>query len=566
MNILGISCFYHDSAACLVKQGKIVAAGHEERFSRVKHDNAFPLGAVNYCLQEGRIDVSDIDAVVFYEKPFLKFERIIKNQMLSWPRGARNFPTLVNSWLGLKIKMPTVVKKQIGYTGPIYFTKHHEAHGASTYYCSPFNKATIVTLDGVGEWATSSVALGEGNTISTLQEIHYPNSLGLFYSGFTSYLGFKVNDGEYKVMGLAPYGKPKYKDQIFNNVIELHSDGSFTLNLDYFSFMHGDKTINEGSFERLFNLPVRTKKDQLTQTHKDIAASVQCVLEDVVQQMVKNAVSMTGEKKVCLAGGVALNCVSNSKLLLNGIADEMFVFPSPGDSGGAVGAALYTWHCLADPPERSEAIRDIYWGPEYGNKEISSFLKRLSLEYEYLNDDMIFNRVAQMIADQKIIGWFQGRMEFGPRALGNRSILADPRNKENWLKVNQKIKFRESFRPFAPSIMEEYCSDYFEFPTTSPYMLYTAQTKTDNIPAVTHVDKSARIQTVSEKDNSRFYKLLKAFNELTNVPVLINTSFNLADDPIVCTPQDAYRCFLISEMDVLVLGSYLVTQKINKRS
>jgi carbamoyltransferase len=564
MNILGISCFYHDSAACLVKHGKIVAAGHEERFSRVKHDNAFPLGVVNYCLQEGQIDVSDIDAVVFYEKPFLKFERIIKNQMLSWPRGAMHFPTLLNSWLGLKINMSTVIKKRIGYTGPIYFTKHHEAHAASTYYCSPFNKAAIVTLDGVGEWATSSIAIGEGNTISTLQEIHYPDSLGLFYSGFTYYLGFKVNDGEYKVMGLAPYGNPKYKDKIFGNIIELHSDGSFTLNLDYFSFMHGDKTINEGSFERLFNIPVRTKKDQLTQTHKDFAASVQCVLEDIVQQMVKNAVSMTGEKKVCLAGGVALNCVSNSKLLLNGIADEMFVFPSPGDSGGAIGAALYTWHYLANPPEKSEAIRDIYWGPEYGDKEISSFLKRLNLEYEYLNDDVIFNRVARMIADQKIIGWFQGRMEFGPRALGNRSILADSRNKENWMKVNQKIKFRESFRPFAPSIMEEYYSDYFEFPTTSPYMLYTAQTKTDNIPAVTHVDKSARIQTVSEKDNPRFYKLLKAFNELTGVPVLINTSFNLADDPIVCTPQDAYRCFLISEMDVLVLGSYLVTQKINR--
>lgn len=563
MNILGLSFFYHESAACLLQDGQIVAAVQEERLSRKKHDAVFPVLAIQFCLNQAGISIEDIDYIVFYEKPFKKFERILFSAMAEWPRGIMIFPEILNLWLGKKIKTENIIRNTLSYDGNILYMKHHEAHGASSFYCSSFQEAAIVTIDGVGEWATATIGIGRDNKIKTLSEIRFPNSLGLLYSAFTYYLGFKVNDGEYKVMGLAPYGKPIYKKLIKDNLISLKGDGSFALNTDYFIFQNQNSMIRIKNFEKLFGNKKRSDIEPLEQVHKDIAASIQSVLEDALLLFCEKTRDITKMKRLCLAGGVALNCVANSTILQSGIFDDVYVFPSPGDSGAAAGTALWAWHHFLNNPKRDQGIHHVYWGPSYSDESIKAFLDRIGIHYEKMSQEQLVKKTADLLCEQKIVGWFQGRMEFGPRALGNRSILADPRYKENWDKLNLRIKFRESFRPYAPSVLEEYSFDYFDLSRSSPFMLFTSKNKTREIPAVTHVDNTSRLHTVSEKTNPLFHLLIREFYDRTGVPVLINTSFNMNNEPIVCNPQDAYRCFLVSGIDVLVLGSYLIDKKIN---
>jgi carbamoyltransferase len=561
MTILGISCFYHDAAAAIIRDGKLLAAAQEERFTRKKHDSDFPLNAINYCLKQAAISTEELDYVGFYDKPVLKFDRILQTYIATWPRSLPSFLTAMPPWIKEKVWIPQLIEKQLGYHGPILFPEHHLSHAASAFLVSPFEEAAILTMDGVGEWDTTTYGVGKGNDITLLRSIQFPHSLGLLYSAFTYYLGFRVNSAEYKVMGLAPYGKPIYSDIIKKHLMDLKPDGSFRLNLDYFTYPQGLRMTGK-RFEELLGHPRREPESELHQFHKDVAASLQAVTDEVVTSLARHVHKETGLTNLCLAGGVALNCVANSKILLETPIKEIFIQPAASDAGCAIGAAYYIYNTVLGN-NRNFRLEHVFLGPEYSDKEIAMFLQSKGIQVPRMERSDILLRTAKLLDQQNVIGWFQGRMEFGPRALGNRSILADPRNKENWQRVNLKIKFRESFRPFAPAVLEDRTSEYFEFDRPSPYMLFTAQVRDNrtDIPAVTHVDGSARLQTVSRRENELFYDLLKEFEKLTGCPVLINTSFNVRGEPIVCSPQDAFNCFMNTEMDYLILGSYLIDKK-----
>lgn len=578
--ILGISAFYHDSAAALVRDGEIVAAAQEERFTRRKHDHNFPLQAVNYCLQEAGIGPAELNAVVFYEKPLSKFERLIETYLAFAPRGLSSFVQAIPLWLRQKLRIPREIDMGLGdsYDGPIYFTRHHESHAASAFFPSPFRKAAIITLDGVGEWTTTSWGVGEDNRVELRKEIRFPHSLGLLFSAFTYYTGFKVNSGEYKVMGLAPYGVPRYVDHILGKMMDLREDGSFWLDQSFFNYCTG-LTMTSGKFHDLFGGPPRKPEGPLTQKEMDLAASVQKVTEEVMMRMSKHVHAETGLEHLCLAGGVALNCVGNGRLLREGPFKSIWIQPAAGDAGGALGAALFAWHQVLDNPREpaaGDSQHGSYLGPRFRNSEIRSYLDSVNARYEVLDEERLVKQIAGILSEGKIVGHFAGRMEFGPRALGGRSIIGDARSSKMQTIMNLKIKFRESFRPFAPSCLEECASDYFELNTESPYMLLVApvvekrrkqmsdeenelfgieklNVQRSDIPAVTHVDYSARIQTVSRRTNLRFHSIIEEFRKLTGYGVVVNTSFNIRGEPIVCTPEDAYRCFMFTDMDVLVL-------------
>ncbi len=561
--ILGVSCFYHDAAACLVRDGEIIAAASEERFTRKKQDSDFPLNAVRYCLEEGGIEMSELDYVGFYDKPFIKFERILETYLAVAPRGIKSWVLAIPLWLKEKIFMRKTIHKLLPeYEGEVFFSEHHESHAASAYYCSPFNEAAILTLDGVGEWATATKGIGRGTEITLTHEIRFPHSLGLLYTALTYYLGFKVNSGEYKVMGLAPYGEPKYFDLMMSNLIDVKSDGSFRLNMDYFAYTYDLKMINE-RFNKLFGGPPRVAETWLEQREFDIAASIQKVTEEVVLRLCRSLYAETKIENICLAGGVALNCVANGRILRETPFEDIYVQPAAGDAGGAVGVAKLIWHRYLGK-ERQPALPNAYLGPEYSNEEISKFLDDKGVPYKKLTSDQLTSEVAQLIEEKNVIGWFQGRMEFGPRALGSRSILGDARDPEMRNTVNMRIKFREGFRPFAPSVTMERCSEWFDLEHPSPYMLLVADVREGKreIPSVTHVDNSARIQTVTEDENPLYYSLLKAFEARTGVPVIINTSFNVRGEPIVRTPADAYLCFMRTDMDFLAIGNFLLDKKL----
>jgi carbamoyltransferase len=557
MYILGISCYYHDSAAALLKDGVIIAAAQEERFTRIRHDQDFPTQAVKYCLKEAGITIDQVDYIGFYDKPLIKFERILQTYLATWPRS---FPSYIKSmplWLSKKLMIPSLIKKELKYDGDVLMIEHHLSHAASSYLVSPYKDAAIVTVDGVGEWATSTICHGVGSDIKILKEIHFPHSLGLLYSAYTYYLGFKVNSAEYKVMGLAPYGEPKYVDKVMET-ITYNDDGSFKMNMKYFSYDYGLRMTNR-AFEELFGQPTREPESTLEQFHKDVAMSVQVVTEEIVLRMVRHAHEITGSKNLCMAGGVALNCVANGRVVKETPYKDVFIQPAAGDAGGAVGVATYLYHTVLGN-ERTWEWEHAYLGPEYSTDEIRKFLDENGIVYKEFDENGMLDATVQALVDQKTIGWFQGRMEFGPRALGARSIIADARNPENKSVVNLKIKFRESFRPFAPSVLEEKCNEWFELDIPSPYMLLVADVREGKrtIPAVTHVDQSARIQTVNEKENPRYYQLLKRFDEKTGCPLIINTSFNVRGEPIVCKPDEAYTCFMRTNMDVLVLDKFVM--------
>lgn len=581
--ILGISAFYHDSAACLLKDGKIIAAAQEERFTRKKQDEDFPIEAVKYCLKEAGIGILDIDQVVFYEKPLLKFERLLQSYIKTWPWGFLSFVKAMKAWLGQKLWLEHIIKKvfldEIKLQKKLdkkrdketikqlkekihelnfYYVPHHISHAASSFYTSGLNESIVLTVDGVGEWSTTTIGYGRSHTLKLDKEIVFPDSLGLLYSAFTYYLGFRVNSAEYKVMGLAPYGKPKYKDKIYE-IMEVFEDGSFRLKSVYFSYEYGLRMVNK-KFIKHFGQPVRKEDAELTQWHKDMAASLQVVTEELLIGLVKHAQTLYPNcKNLCLAGGVALNCVANGKLLNNKTLnlDNLYIFPAGGDAGGAAGAALYLNSLINN--QGAKALETIYLGPEFTNTEIEALLLKHDIEFKKLKNTNRAKIIAQGIAENKVIGLFQGRMEFGPRALGNRSIIADPRQAENWQRVNLKVKFRESFRPFAPSVMAEKADAIFELKeTSSPYMLLTTQVKAKNLPAITHVNKSARVQTVTKNQNARYHAIIDAFNGITGCPVLINTSFNIRGEPIVCSPLDALKGYLRTEIDVLVLEDYWI--------
>jgi carbamoyltransferase len=590
MNILGISAFYHDSAACLVQDGRIVSAAQEERFTRKKHDFSFPKNAINYCLEDSRLTVKDLDFVAFYDKPFLKFERILMTYLTYAPLGIRSFVKAMPLWIKQKIWMKDFIKKELNFEGKIIFPEHHESHAASAFFPSPFQEAAFLTIDGVGEWATTSYGVGKDNKIDILAEIHFPHSLGLLYSAFTYYTGFKVNSGEYKVMGLAPYGEPRYKDLILSELMDLKEDGSFKLNMKYFNYCSG-LTMTNKKFHKLFGSPPRKPESPLTQRDMDLARSVQEVTEEVMLRMVRHTHNETGQKNLCLAGGVALNCVGNGRILREGPFENIWIQPSAGDAGGALGAALFVWYQYIENSRITDGKRDFqhgsYLGPKYENDYISNFLKKNNVIYIELNDEEIPEKIADLIADQKVIGWFQGRMEFGPRALGSRSIIGDARSSRMQELMNLKTKFRESFRPFAPSVLKERVLDFFEIDRESPYMLLVAPVRKEirremsdeeqklfgidklnivrsNIPAVTHIDYSARIQTVDKEENPLFYRMIAKFDEKHGCPVIINTSFNVRGEPIVCTPEDGYLCFMRTNMDYLIMGNFLIEKKEQK--
>lgn len=553
--ILGISCFYHDSAAALLKNGKVIAAAQEERFSRKKHDDSFPTQAVKYCLSYAGIKVEDLHSIAYYEKPFVKFERLLSTYIRTWPRSFISFLKAMKVWLKQKLWIPATIRKELGYKGEIYYLEHHLSHAASSFFASPFEKAAVLTVDGVGEWATATYGIGEGNSLKILKEIHFPHSLGLLYSAFTYYLGFKVNSGEYKVMGLAPYGEPKYTEKV-RKLIDVKNDGSFHLNMKYFGYEYGLKMTNK-NFDKLFGAPPRKPETKLTQREFDIARSLQYVLEEILLKMVEHVHKETQAENLCLAGGVSLNCVANGRILRESSFKQLYIQPASGDAGGAVGAALFVYNNVLKQ-KNDYVMKNVYLGPEFEEKEIEKLLSNNKIQYKKYDEESLYRKVADYIDDQKVIGWFQGKMEYGPRALGNRSILADARNKENWQRVNLKIKFRESFRPFAPSVIEEDISEYFDLDVPTPFMLLVAQVKKDNIPAVTHKDNSARIQSVNKDENYRYHKLISTFKEKTGTSVIINTSFNVRGEPIVCTPLDALKCFLRTDMDILVMGNYVV--------
>lgn len=564
MNILGISAFYHDSAACLLRDGRVLAAAQEERFSRKKHDEGFPELAVEYCLKEGGISFKDLDYVAFYDKPFVKFERLLTTYLATFPFGIRSYLKAMPVWLKDKLWVRTHIREKLpGYEGEVLFGEHHQSHAASSFLMSPFEEAAICTADGVGEWTTTSLGRGEGTQFSLDKEIRFPHSLGLLYSALTYYLGFKVNSAEYKVMGLAPYGEPKYAQKMLDEIIDLRDDGSFHLNMKVFDFATGLRMTNK-KFDKVFGAPPRGGDDaELTQFHKDMAASVQQVTEEAMLRIARTLHKETGSRNLCLAGGVALNCVANGRIIRETPFEDLYIQPAAGDAGGAIGAAAYVWHSLLGN-ERNGGMESVYLGPAYSDEAIEAYLKELGVPYKKYSTDEMVKETAKLIADQAVVGWMQGRMEFGPRALGGRSILADPRNHENWQRVNLKIKFRESFRPFAPVVLAEKADEWFELRgKESPYMLLVAQVREDKrtVPAVTHVDGSARIQTVTRVQHPEYYDLLKAFDELTGCPVLINTSFNVRGEPIVCSPQDSFRCFMRTNMDALVMGSFILRKQ-----
>lgn len=590
MFILGISAFYHDSAACLLKEGEIVAAAQEERFTRTKHDARFPCEAIKYCLEEAKISPDQIQSIVYYEKPFLKFERLLETYLAFAPKGYLSFSKAMPLWIKDKLfqksalinELRGTLGKDIDWANKIRFSEHHLSHAASAFYPSPFKNAAVLTLDGVGEWTTTSVAIGNGNDLKVIKEIHFPHSLGLLYSAFTYYTGFKVNSGEYKVMGLAPYGQPRFVDLIQKKLIKVAEDGSFRLDMSYFNYAVG-VTMTNKKFDMLFGGPARTPEEPLTQRHMDLAASIQKVAENIIIKIARSIAIQTGERNLCMAGGVALNCVANGVLRKEKIFDNIWVQPASGDAGGALGAALSVWYRHYNKPRNilheKDAMRGSYLGPHFTDQEIESALEACGGVYTKLSDNELINRVALDLVDEKAVGWMQGRMEFGPRALGARSIIADPRSPAMQKQLNLKVKYRESFRPFAPSVLREDVGEWFEHDDDSPYMLFVANVKKDKrrsmtaaeqelfgieklnvsrstIPAVTHVDYSARIQTVHKDTNPRYYDLINKFKEITGFPILVNTSFNVRGEPIVCTPTDAFKCFMGTELDTLVVGNY----------
>ncbi len=561
MNILGISAFYHDSAACLLRDGRVVAAASEERFTRKKHDQGFPSNAIRYVLREGECTVADIEYVGFYDKPLVKFERILTTYISTFPRSFPSFLKAIPMWLKEKLWVPQRIHRELDYDGEILFGEHHMSHAASAFLVSPFKEAAILTLDGVGEWATATQGIGRDREITLINEIKFPHSLGLLYSAFTYFLGFKVNSAEYKVMGLAPYGQPRFFDSIMKELIHVKDDGSFKVNMDYFAYDYG-LTMTNGKFDRLFGIPVRRGESKIEQVHMDLAASVQKVTEEVVLRQARDLNKRTGLTKLCMAGGVALNCVANGRLIRETPFKHLFVQPAAGDAGGAVGVAAYIYHSILGR-ERDSVWEHAYLGPSFETEEVRAYLNKTGQPYhEHAREEMLA-LTARLIDQQNAVGWFQGRMEFGPRALGNRSILADARNPRNKDTVNLKIKFRESFRPFAPTVLAERSSEYFELDCPSPYMLLVAQVRPDrrHIPSVTHVDGSARIQTIEREHNPLYYDLLKEFEKLTGCPVIINTSFNVRGEPIVCTPQDAYLCFMRTNMDYLVMDRFVLDKR-----
>lgn len=569
--ILGISAFYHDSAAALVCDGKIVAAAQEERFTRVKHDHSFPKNAVQYCLREAGLETRDLDYVVYYEKPLLKFDRLLETYLAYAPRGLRSFSKALHNWTSQKLFVPREIDQGLGgdYSGHLLFTNHHESHAASAFYPSPFQDAAIVTFDGVGEWSTTTWGVGRGKSLELKQDIRFPHSLGLLYSAFTYYCGFKVNSGEYKLMGLAPYGEPRYKTKILDHVIDVKDDGSFWMDQSYFNYAAG-LTMTSDKFHQLFGGPPRKAESAITQKDKDVAASIQAVTEEIMLRIVKHVHKQTEMENLCLAGGVALNCVGNGKILREGPFKEVWVQPAAGDAGAALGAALFAHHQILGNSrvvEIPDRIAGSSLGPSYSSVEIEKFLTSVGAVFQKpLTEDRLCAELAKLVDEGNVVGLFQGRMEFGPRALGSRSIIGDPRNPEMQRKMNLKIKFRESFRPFAPSCIEEKKQDYFELDKQSPYMLFVAPVsknvrESSSLPAVTHVDFSARVQTVDSKVSPRYYKMLKAFEAKTGCPIFVNTSFNIRGEPIACTPEDAYRCFMFSDIDVLVLEDYILMKQ-----
>ncbi len=598
-NILGISAYYHDSAAALLKDGELVAAAQQERFSRKKHDARFPGDAIRYCLETENLHLNELDRIVFYDKPLIKFERLLETYMSYAPNGFRSFVAAMPVWLKEKLYLKSVLKHELAQLGgckpkqlpPLLFAEHHQSHAASAFFFSPFERAAVLCLDGVGEWATTSTWLANGASLEPLWEIDFPHSLGLLYSAFTYFTGFKVNSGEYKLMGLAPYGEPKYAELILDKLLDLKEDGTFRLDMQYFNYCTG-LTMTNSRFDEIFGGPPRTPESELTQREMDIAASIQVVTEEVMLRLANTLHQETGEKNLCLAGGVALNCVANGRLLREGPFENIWIQPAAGDAGGAAGAAAVVWHGYDGQPRKlngngsaaADRMHGSYLGPEYAPEQIRLELDAMGGKYSVLDDDTLLSKTAQLLAEENVIGWFQGRMEFGPRALGSRSIIGDPRSAKMQSVMNLKIKYRESFRPFAPSVLRERVSDYFEQDAPSPYMLIVAPVreelrlaiteeqqqlfgieklnlKRSALPAITHVDYSARVQTVHEDTNPRYHALLQAFEELTGCGVLVNTSFNVRGEPIVCTPTDAYRCFMRTEMDYLVLENFFLDKK-----
>lgn len=587
MNILGISAFYHDSAACLVVDGRIVAAAQEERFTRKKHDPEFPRNAANYCLRSQGLTIKDVDYVAFYDKPLLKFERLLETYLATAPQGFTSYAKALPLWLKHKLWIPDTIKTELGFDGEVLFTEHHQSHAGSAFYPSPYQDAAILTIDGVGEWTTNSLGVGHGNKFSIIREIKFPHSIGLLYSAFTYFTGFKVNSGEYKVMGLAPYGEPKYVQQIYDRLLDLKEDGSYHLNLKYFNYMSGLSMTNE-KFGELFDGPRRKPEGPLTQREMDLAASIQVVVEECMLRQARFLHKETGLDNLCMAGGVALNCVGNGKLLREGPFKNIWIQPAAGDAGGALGAALCVWHGYLNntrlTDEKTDFQKASLLGPEFSDDETIAQLAQFGAVYKRVSKDDVTSITADLLAQEKVVGWFQGRMEFGPRALGNRSIIGDPRSASMQATMNLKIKFRESFRPFAPAVMREDVSQYFELDSDSPYMLIVAPVREErrrtmteeerglfgiaklnipksDLPAITHVDYSARIQTVSASQHPTFYRLLESFKAKTGCSVLVNTSFNVRGEPIVCTPADAYACFMRTHMDALVVGNVVMLRE-----
>jgi carbamoyltransferase len=583
-HILGLSAFYHDSAAALLIDGKIIAAAQEERFTRKKNDADFPINAIKFCLQHAALDQKQLDAVVFYDKPVLKFTRLLETYLAVAPRGLKTFPRTISNWLGGKLDLRKTIRSELPELRAdcqILFTEHHQAHAASAFYPSPFDEAAILTIDGVGEWATTAIGVGRGNEIKLQKEIRFPHSLGLLYSAFADYCGFRINSGEYKLMGLAPYGEPVFADAIRRELIDIKPDGSFRLNLDYFDFLHGT-TMTNGKFYKLFGGPPRRPEEKIEQRHMDVARSIQRVTEEIMLLLARHARESTGQKNLCMAGGVALNCVANGLIFREKIFEKLWIQPAAGDAGGALGAALAAWHLNTGAPRRhavaGDSMQSSLLGPEFSDDEIEASLRTNAAVFQKMDEPSLLEFAAGLLKEEKVIGWFQGRMEFGPRALGNRSIIGDARSPRLQSVMNLKIKFRESFRPFAPVVLLERVNDYFELDAGSPYMLLVAPVKEElrkfpkadvngfdrlkighsTLPAVTHVDYSARIQTVSREANPLLYDLLLRFEQAAGCGVLINTSFNVRGEPIVCTPDDAYRCFMNTEMDFLIIGSYVV--------
>lgn len=584
--ILGISAFYHDAAAALTKDGEIIAAAQEERFTRIKHDPSFPEKAIKYCLSEAGIKESDLALIAFYEKPLVKFERLLETYLAYAPSGIRSFIAAIPPWIKQKLFIKDYIAKELDYKGTIIFPEHHHSHAASAFYPSPFDEAAILTVDGVGEWATASFGRGKNNSVELYSEIRFPHSLGLLYSAFTYYCGFKVNSGEYKLMGLAPYGEPKYVNIIMDNLIDLKDDGSLKLNLKYFNYCAG-LTMTNKKFDKLFGGPPRKRETKIEQRHMDIARSIQVVTETVIMKMVNHVYKETKQENLCLAGGVALNCVANGKILREGTFKKIWIQPSASDAGGALGAALIGWYEYLGNTRKSNERKDLQkaslLGPSFSDEEIEKYLKANNIPHEKLSHNSIPKTVSRLLADQKVVGWFQGRMEFGPRALGARTILGDPRSSEMQSIINLKIKFRESFRPFAPTVLLEKAEEYFGLKCESPYMLLVSpveeakrnkdnicdtasgfdklKTERSEVPAITHVDYSARVQTVKREDNQLYYDLLNQFYKDYGCPMVINTSFNVRGEPIVCTPDDAYKCFMRTNMDYLVIGPFLIDKK-----